>query len=663
MESSPVEQVRAGVDIVDLVGQYVSLKKAGRTFKALCPFHSEKTPSFVVFPDTGHWHCFGCGEGGDVFSFLMKIENLTFPEALRRLADRIGIVITHAREGGKQHNANERLYAANEAAAIYFHGLLLGSSAAREYVAKRGITADTIQSFLLGLAPQGTNRLHDHLRRQGFTTEELSAAGLLYEPDEGPPRDRYHHRLMFPIRDIEGRIVSFGARGLTSDAVPKYLNGPQTELFDKSAVLFGLHAGASAIRKERQAVIVEGYVDVVIAHQAGFQNVVATLGTSITERHLRQLARLAPSICLALDPDAAGESAVLRSAEVGRAALADAAVPVPTWRGLVRYQAGSRATISVAVLPDGKDPDELVLENPDRWRAAIASARPLVDHAIDHIAARHDLATARGKSEAAEALVPLLQAVVDPIEQAHYVELAAHQLHVDSAALITRVRSAGRDPRRLSSSRALSAGRALQPSAAPRATDQHYAIALFVAAIQRGFGIPDIDPDDFRDPAARALVLRMLELTSRESLGGEWRPDLLEITDDPWLDEPIQRVRAATEEIERLTDAQVQALCGAIGGQLRAARLAAELPELSILAQEAEPDQLAQIKARIGQISNELVALRRALPADTIGPSALGRIPPLVPPRFRAVDLALAGPPASPPSPASSPEAPEPPPA
>src|SRR5436309_4275319 len=390
---SPVEQVRAGVDVVDLISNYVTLKKAGHTYKALCPFHSEKTPSFVVFPGTGRWHCFGCGEGGDIFTFLMKVENLTFVEALRRLADRIGVVVTSARENVERKETNKRLFASNEAAAVYYHDVLLNSSNARRYLSGRGITDESLRRFLLGLAPDANEAMMRHLLDQSFTRDELLAAGLLYEPDNGPIRDRYHGRLMFPIRDGEGRIVSFGARGLASDAVPKYLNGPQTDLFDKGSTLYGMPDAATAIRREQRAVVVEGYVDVVIAHQAGFQNVVATLGTSITDRHLRQLARLAPQICLALDGDEAGQHAAVRGAEVAREALSDAAVPVPTWRGLIRYESGSRATIGVAVLPDGKDPDDLILESPDRWREVIAAAKPVIEHALDGVARENDVAT------------------------------------------------------------------------------------------------------------------------------------------------------------------------------------------------------------------------------------------------------------------------------
>ena len=246
----------------------------------------------------------------------MKTENLTFVEALRRLADRIGVVVTTSHESEDRKEANKRLFAANEAAAVYYHDVLLNSASARQYVAGRGITDETMRRFLLGLAPEASEAMSKHVLGQGFSRDELLAAGLLYEPESGPTRDRYRGRLMFPIRDNEGRVVSFGARGLHADAVPKYLNGPQTDLFDKGSTLYSMPDAAAAIRREQQAVVVEGYVDVVIAHQAGFQNVVATLGTSITDRHLRQLARLAPSICLALDGDEAGQHAALRGAEV-----------------------------------------------------------------------------------------------------------------------------------------------------------------------------------------------------------------------------------------------------------------------------------------------------------------------------------------------------------
>lgn len=649
---SVVAQVRSGVDIVGLIGEHLSLKKAGRTFKALCPFHAEKTPSFVIFPDTGRWHCFGCGEGGDVFSFMMKIENLTFAEALRRLADRIGVVVTQTREPEETKEARARLYAANEAAAVFYHGLLINAPTVREYVRRRGINEDTVREFLLGFAPDAAEALHRQLLTQGFSNDELLRAGLLFEPESGPVRDRYRGRLLFPIRDGDGHVVSFGGRALSSDQQPKYLNGPQTEIFDKGSTLFALQTATPAIRKERRAVIVEGYVDVVVAHQADFRNVVATLGTSVTDRHLRQLARLAPEICLALDADAAGERAALRTADVAREALLDAAMPIPsvketwagseTWRGpsgarwrpLVRYEATSRSALVVATLPDGMDPDELILQDPEAWRQVISAARPIVAHAIDSVATRADLSSARGKADAAEILLPLLSDVADPVQRAHYIEVAGQALHVDATALAERLRS-GRSsrPRR---GAATSLTNVPSRPAQLDTYDQHdYAIALAVAASQRGLPEIRLDPDDFSDPGARALVM-YLDDVQKSSVGRQWRPDLLHLVADAWLEGPVARVRDALADIERLTDAQIAVAARSMNRQLRDARLAMELPELATLAQESDPEDLQQIKARIVQINRERALIHREDAAEPRGPAALGSRTALVPAQFRA---------------------------
>ena len=639
---SPVEQVRAGVDVVELISGYVPLKKAGHTYKALCPFHSEKTPSFVVFPGTGRWHCFGCGEGGDIFAFLMKIENLSFVEALRRLADRIGVVVTSSRENAERKEVNKRLYAANEAAAVYYHDLLLNSPKVRRYVADRGITDETMRRFLLGLAPDASEALMRHLLGQGFARDELLGAGLLYEPDNGPLRDRYHGRLMFPIRDSEGRIVSFGARGLAADAVPKYLNGPQTDLFDKGSTLYGMPDAAAAIRREQRAVVVEGYIDVVIAHQAGFENVVATLGTSITDRHLRQLARLAPQICLALDSDDAGQKGALKGAEVAREALSDSAIPVPTWRGLIRYEAGSRATLGVVVLPDGKDPDELILESPERWREVVASAKPVVEHALDGTIHEHDVGTAQGKSAAAEAVIPLLLDIPDPIQRAHYVELAAQRLHVDSQALFERLRRGQGSAARGRGMGTSSAQRRPTPQPLPshpaplgaeRSTEQEYALALVVTAVQRGLPHPHLDATDFTDPSTRALLLHLAERLA--SAPGAWRPDVLAETEDDWLAGAVARVRELVEQVARLSDAQLASELESIRRQLREGRLAVELREHTLALQEAEDEVADRIKLRIAENNRERFALQKEDSHQPHGPSALGRRVAAVPARFR----------------------------
>ncbi len=647
MQPSPVEQIRAAVDVVDLISEHVQLKKAGRTFKALCPFHTEKTPSFVVFPDTGHWHCFGCGEGGDVFSFLMKIENLTFPEALSRLAERVGVPIARSHDEAERREENKRLYAANEAAAVYYHDLLLKSPHVMKYVADRGITEATVQGFLLGLAPDSSDALQRALGSQGFAREELERAGLLYVSDEGAVRDRYRGRWMFPIRDTEGRIVSFGGRTLNPEINPKYLNGPQTSIFDKSSILFGLHAAAGPIKREKRAVVVEGYVDVVVAHQAGFQNVVATLGTSITDRHLRQLARLAPEICLALDPDAAGQNAAIRGAEVAREALADAAMPVPLPSGAIAFATTSRSLVRVIELPDGLDPDELILREPERWRAVVESAQPVIDFMLDRVSRRFDLTTVQGKVEAVDAVTPLLAQITDPIQRAHYVELAAERTRTDPAALGAKLRahldSARKRSRQQEARRAPAPALAAPSSvrehrAATPGREQEWALALIVAAVHRGLRRPAFDPGDFADPAARALLFRILEIAET---GGraDWRPELLEDVEDPWLADVVARVQRVAEEVDRLTDAQLDQSASAIARQLRDHRLATELEQLRAIAQDPEAEMGREARERIGQINRERAALWREAVDRPRVPGALSQRPAAVPARFRVLPL------------------------
>src|SRR5262249_55316840 len=316
-----------------------------------------------------------------------------------------------------------------EAAALYFHALLMqqpAGQAARRYLEGRGVTNETCERFTLGYAPDGGAALREHLAGAGFTTEDLIGAGLVVELDEGDGagaprvRDRFRHRLMFPIRDARGQTIGFGGRTLTPDGIPKYLNSPQTELFEKGATLYALDLAREAIRTERRAVIVEGYLDAVLAHQAGFRNVVAALGTAVGERQLGPLGRLADEIVFALDPDAAGDSATLRSLVVAREALASH-VPVPTRRG-IRYQATARCTLRVAQLPDGKDPDELIRANPERWRELIAASLPVLDFLFDRLPYQHDLGSPQGKTAAVEELVPALRDLADPIERAHYVQ-------------------------------------------------------------------------------------------------------------------------------------------------------------------------------------------------------------------------------------------------
>ena len=417
---SEIDEVKARLDIVDVIGSYVQLQKAGRSFKAVCPFHSERTPSFFVSPERQSWHCFGaCGEGGDVFSFVMKKEGLEFPEALRLLAERAGVALPERRRA-EEDTERERLRQANEAAAQYYHRLLLDSEEARRarrYLQERGLDQATIQIFQLGYAPAGWETLGRHLQERGYRQEELLAAGLMI-PGERGPRDLFHERILFPIPDVRGRVVGFGGRSLPSEghteSQPKYLNTAQAVLFDKGSLLYALDKAKDHIRHQGSAVIVEGYMDVITAHQHGYTNVVASMGTALTERQVRLLKRFARDVVLALDADTAGQEATLRAVE---------------------YQEILGGDIRVAVLPPGLDPDQAIRRQPDGWPALLAGAQPLLDYKFQTVATSLEKARPWERSRAVDELLPLVAALGDRIVQAHYVQRLARLGQVREAEL------------------------------------------------------------------------------------------------------------------------------------------------------------------------------------------------------------------------------------
>ncbi|MGD0766512.1 MAG: DNA primase, partial [Dehalococcoidia bacterium] len=323
---NPSEEIKQRLDIVDVISESVSLQRAGRNFKAVCPFHVEKTPSFFVFPDRGTWHCFGaCATGGDIFAFVMKKENLDFAGALRLLAERAGIGLGR-KSAVAEETERDRLRKANEAAALFFQNALgtRAGESALDYMTMRGIDRETAQSFRIGYAPDSWDALREHLKGRGFSEAELVKAGLLVEGERGL-YDRFRHRLVVPISDERGRTVGFGSRILPSEAStsadsdgPKYLNTPQTPIFDKGAVLYALDRALEHIRRADLAVIVEGYMDVIAAHQHGNGNVVASMGTALTERQFSLLRQLTENIVLAFDPDLAGQAAGERGGQIAR---------------------------------------------------------------------------------------------------------------------------------------------------------------------------------------------------------------------------------------------------------------------------------------------------------------------------------------------------------
>jgi DNA primase len=434
---STVDEVKSRVDIFDLVSEQVTLRRAGRNFSGLCPFHSEKTPSFIVSPDRQSWHCFGsCATGGDIFSYVMKRDNVEFGEALRMLAQRAGVTLIERRDRDADERS-QRIISANEAAAVYFYNNLANAKAARnarDYLQGRGLDQETIETFQLGYSLDSWEVLRTHLRERGYTDQELLAAGLLTE-GEREPHDRFRGRLMFPIRDDRGRAVGFGGRILDAaspTAGAKYINTAQTPMFDKGSILYALDLAKEAIRRERSVIVVEGYMDVIAAHQHGMTNVVASMGTALTERQIRTLERLKAKILLAMDADAAGIEATLRALQEAGEAGAVRAIPSPShptdmpdedFTAHVQEwsrNALKRAAVNFYVVPLlGKDPDEMIRKDRGAWDEAITSARPFTDHVFDVVAARHDLTQPAERAQMLTELLPVVRLIDEPVYRAH----------------------------------------------------------------------------------------------------------------------------------------------------------------------------------------------------------------------------------------------------
>ena len=449
---SVIDEVKDRLDIVEVIQSYVPLKKAGRSYKGLCPFHSEKTPSFVVFPETGTWHCFGaCDTGGDVLTFIMKQENLDFGEALRMLAKRAGVELQpRSPEAAEAEKRLDLLREINRAASTYFHHLLLNSdeaARARTYLEKRGLNQTTLDRFQVGYALDQWDGLLRYLTSKGYAIADIAEVGLISErKDKSGQYDQFRGRVIFPICDQRGRTIGFGGR-ILGDGEPKYLNSPQTPLFDKSRVLFGLDQAKQGIRTAGEVIIVEGYMDVLMAHQHGINNVVAQMGTALTEAQLDLLKRHTQRIVLALDSDAAGDQATLRGLDVARQVMDREVVPVPSARGRIRFEERLVADIRIASLPVGRDPDEVIRASPSRWAQLVAQAKPVMDYYFDALTADLDLSTAADKAEAVRLLGPLVAEIGDQVQRTHYLQQLARMVQIDERTLWQQIRHAARGGR------------------------------------------------------------------------------------------------------------------------------------------------------------------------------------------------------------------------
>lgn len=437
IRQSDVDEVKARTNIADIVGEHVSLKSAGvGSMKGLCPFHDERSPSFHVRPGLGYYHCFGCGESGDVYSFLQRMDHVSFTEAVERLAGRIGFEL-HYEDGGQasDHGNRARLLAANQAAAEFFVERLGAPDAevGRRFLGERGFDAEAARRFGVGFAPKSWDALTDHLKGRGFTTEELSASGLVSQGDRGV-YDRFRGRLVWPIRDVTGQTVGFGARRLLDDDKgPKYLNTPETAIYHKSQVLYGLDLAKRDISKTHRVVVVEGYTDVMACHLAGVTTAIATCGTSFGVDHIKVLRRVlgdasgVGEVVFTFDGDAAGQQAAIRAfGEEQRFA----------------------AQTFVAVAPDGLDPCDLRLARGDAAvRTLIESRTPMFEFVIKHTLARYDLETVEGRVAALRAAAPVVADIRDPALRPGYTRELARMLGVELGEVTRAVRSAASRPK------------------------------------------------------------------------------------------------------------------------------------------------------------------------------------------------------------------------
>lgn len=436
-----IEEIKQRLDLVEYIGRAVDLKRAGRNYKACCPFHVEKTPSFIVFPHTQTWHCFGsCGEGGDLFSFLQKREGLAFGEALQQLAREAGVELEAQSERQQEaRRSRDRLLALCDAGARQFQTWLRELDAAegcRSYLVQRGISEEMIGRFGIGYAPDRWDALLGVLTERGYRPEDLAAVGLARLRDDGGFYDAFRGRLMLPIRDERGRVVGFGGRALGAEQTPKYINSPQTPLFDKGRLLYGLDLARERVRVAERAILVEGYLDVIAAHQHGYGETVATLGTALTSGQIALLARYTPNLVLALDGDAAGQRAAERALEAvldhqteARRRRRQAMQRGRSGRGVIE------GDLRVVPLPEGKDPDDLIRQDQPEWERRLEQAQPVVDFLISVRLQGTDLSDPVQKARIAAEILPFVKGIESALVQGHYLQRLARLLRTDEDAL------------------------------------------------------------------------------------------------------------------------------------------------------------------------------------------------------------------------------------
>ena len=553
-----IDEVRGAADIVTVVSDYVTLRKAGNSFKGLCPFHGEKTPSFNVMRDRGFFHCFGCGVGGDVFKFIELQEKVGFTDAVRHLAQRFGIPIPEleASEAGRENAAErEALLKIHEIAATYFREQLDAPAGTRirEYLlGERRLTTTTIETLALGYAPSSRDGLRQRLLKQGFAPAQILKSGLVVRREDGSEVDRFRNRLIIPISRDTGSVIAFGGRALEKDQMPKYLNSPETPIYTKSRTLYGLHLTKGDLRKAGFAVIVEGYFDFAQVYQAGGLPVVATCGTALTNQQAQLLRRFAAKAVLSFDPDTAGQTAAERSCEL-----------------LV----GEGFDVNVALLPRGADPDTFVQRNGrDAYVAQLTQSRPYLDFLLDRAAAAHDLTRDDARREFLRDMLTVAARIPDPAARDQFADRLAHKARVTESVVRAEIRKAA-----VARKTDLPQDRLRAVNAPLRDVEKGLLWAIVHRSAEAVAALRLLEPADFEGLRSGSVVEKALAL-------GEMDAD-----------------EVANALMERLTDQEAQLL----------ARVASE-PEPPVLNPEicVQNLKLARIERQIASIQERIDGIR-----------------------------------------------------
>ncbi len=421
MLSSPIEEIKNRLDILEVVGSYIKLQKAGQNYRARCPFHSEKKPSFFVSPARQIWHCFGCQKGGDIFAFVKEIEGVEFGDALRILAQKAGVELK--KQDPKLKTERNRLYEICELACRFFEKQIEESSVGKEaksYLLSRGLKPESLRKWRVGYAPQVWQGLSDFLASRGYAHEEIQKAGLGLTSERGSFFDRFRGRIIFPVFDLNSQVVGFGGRVFKTDDPAKYVNTPATLLYDKSRVLYGLDKAKVEIRKREFCILVEGYIDAIMCHQAGFENAVATSGTALTPFQLKILKRYSDNLLTAFDMDPAGDNATKRGIDLAQA------------QGF---------NIKIVIMPEEKDPADLLAENPAEWQKRIEESKNIYQFYFDTTFSRFDSQSPQGKKDIAKVLLPVLKKIPNRIEQSHWIQKLARKLEVKEEVIEEELKS------------------------------------------------------------------------------------------------------------------------------------------------------------------------------------------------------------------------------